>query len=155
MQHNLSVLGFQTVNSNRLDKLIGGNLLGYGTEVKVKTFTNHSFILSSVYVVDHGGKHLEILYFCGYDIKKDMDKVLEDDLLKRTGYVVRECKLLESDRKGYFLYLSGTSKKIKEIDDLFVDLPIEKLIGREVKKIIKKIKVEEDSAATGMGMIFG
>ncbi|MDD2665688.1 MAG: hypothetical protein PHI74_00740 [Methanocellales archaeon] len=84
-----------------------------------------------------------------------MDKVLENDLLKRTGYTVRECKLLESDRKGYFLYISGTPKKLKEISELFADLPIEKLIGREAKQIIKKIQAEEDSAATGMGMIFG
>ncbi|MDD3421554.1 MAG: hypothetical protein PHS47_04570 [Methanocellales archaeon] len=98
---------------------------------------------------------MEILYFCGYDVKKDVDKVLENDLLKRTGYIVRECKLLESDRKGYFLYISGTPEKIKEIGELFVDLPIKKLIGKESKHIIKKIQAEEDSAATGMGMIFG
>lgn len=106
-------------------------------------------------MVDHGGKRLEIVYFCGYDIKRDMDNVLENDLLKRTGYIVRECKLLESDRKGHFLYISGTPEKIKEIGELFVDLPIEKLIGKESKEMIKKIKAEEDSAATGMGMIFG
>ena len=38
---------------------------------------------------------------------------------------------------------------------LFDDLSIEKLSGKEAKDIINKIKTEEESAATGMGMIFG
>ena len=98
---------------------------------------------------------METLYFYDYDVKKEADIILGDDILKRTGYIVRECKLLESDRKGYFLYLSATPEKLKEIDELFGDLPIEKISGKEAKDIIKKIKTEEDSAATGMGMIFG
>jgi hypothetical protein len=106
-------------------------------------------------VVGHGGKHLETLYFYDYDMKKEADIILGDDTLKRTGYIIRECKLLESDRKGYFLYISATPEKLKKIDELFDDLPIEKLSGKEAKDIIKKIKTEEDSAATGMGMIFG
>ena len=98
---------------------------------------------------------METLYFYDYDVKKEADIILGDDILKRTGYTVRECKLLESDRKGYFLYISALPERIKEIDELLEDLPIEKLSGKEAKDIIKKIKTEEDSAATGMGMIFG
>ncbi|MFC1787221.1 hypothetical protein ACFLY8_04250 [Halobacteriota archaeon] len=98
---------------------------------------------------------METLYFYDYDVKKEADIILGDDIIKRTGYIVRECKLLESDRKGYFLYLSALPEKLKEIDELFDDLPIKKLSGKEAKNIIKKIKTEEDSAATGMGMIFG
>ena len=98
---------------------------------------------------------METLYFYDYDVKKEADIILGDDTLKRTGYIVRECKLLESDRKGYFLYLSALPEKLKEIDELFDDLSIEKLSGKEAKDIINKIKTEEESAATGMGMIFG
>ncbi len=98
---------------------------------------------------------METLYFYDYDVKKEADIILEDDAIKRTGYTVRECKLLESDRKGYFLYISALPKRLKEIDELLGDLPVEKLSGKEAKHIIKKIKTEEESAATGMGMIFG
>ncbi|NYT00189.1 MAG: hypothetical protein GKB99_00480 [Methanocellales archaeon] len=112
-------------------------------------------MLSNVYVVGNGGKHLKTLYFYDYDVKKEVDIILEDDILKRTGYIVRESKLLGSDRKGYFLYISALPEKLKEIDGLLGDLPIEKLSGKESKDIIKKIKTEEDSAATGIGMIFG
>ena len=73
-----------------------------------------------------------------YIFKKEADIILGDDILKRTGYIVRECKLLESDRKGYFLYLSALPERIKEIDELLEDLPIEKLSGKEAKDIIKK-----------------
>ncbi len=98
---------------------------------------------------------METLYLYDYDVKKEVDIILGEDTLKRTGYTVRECKLLESDRKGYFLYLSGTPEMLKEIDELFDDIPIERLSGKEAKDIIKKIKTEEESAETGMGMIFG
>lgn len=101
------------------------------------------------------GVYLETLYFYDYDVKKELDKILEEDLLKRTGYIVRECKVIGSARKGYFLYLCGTPERIKKIDELFADLPIEKLSGKEAKEIIKKIEAEDESAATGMGMIFG
>ncbi len=98
---------------------------------------------------------METLYFYDYGVKKEVGKILEDDFLKRTGYIVRECKVLDSARKGYFLYLCGTPESIKKIDELFADMPVEKLSGKEAKEIIEKIESEGESAATGMGMIFG
>ncbi len=98
---------------------------------------------------------LEILYFYDYDAKNDVEKALQEDLIKRADYTVRECKLLGSDREGYFLYLRGTPEMMKEVDTLFADLPLEKVPEKEARDIIEKIKAEDDSAATGMGMIFG
>jgi len=98
---------------------------------------------------------LEILYFYNYDAKKDVEEVLQEDLIKRADYTVRECKLLGSDREGYFLYLRGTPEMMKEMNKLLANLPLEKVPEKEAKNIIEKIKAEDDSAATGMGMIFG
>ncbi len=98
---------------------------------------------------------LEILYFYNTDAKKDVEKALQEDLIKRADYTVRECKLLGSDREGYFLYLRGTPEMMKEMDKLLADLPLEKVPEKEARNIIEKIKAEDDSAATGMGMIFG
>lgn len=98
---------------------------------------------------------MEILYFYDYDAKKDVEEVLQEDLIKRADYTIRECKLLDSTRKGYFLYIRGTPEMMKRVDELFADLPLEKVPEKEAKEIVKKIKAEDDSAATGMGMIFG
>jgi len=98
---------------------------------------------------------LETLYFYDYDAKKDAEEVLQEDLIKRADYTVRECKLLGSDREGYFLYIRGTPEMMKEVNKLFADIPLEKVPEKEAKDIIEKIKADDESAATGMGMIFG
>ncbi len=98
---------------------------------------------------------LETLYFYDYDAKKDVEEVLQEDLIKRADYTVRECKLLGSDREGYFLYIRGTPEMMEEVNKLLADLPLEKVPEKEAKELIKKIKAEDESAATGMGMRFG
>ena len=101
---------------------------------------------------------MENVYFYEDKVSKDVKKILEseeDDFFKRMGFTVRECNLLGSDRKGYFLYLKANSEKLDRAEKKLEGLGIQKLTGEEQKLITRAFIAEEENAASGMGMIFG
>jgi hypothetical protein len=101
---------------------------------------------------------MENVYFYEDKVSKDVKKILEseeDDFFKRIGFTVRECDLLGSDRKGYFLYLKANSEKLDRAEKKLEGLGIQKLTGEEQKLITRAFIAEEENAASGMGMIFG
>ncbi|MCX9026128.1 MAG: hypothetical protein OIN85_08560 [Candidatus Methanoperedens sp.] len=98
---------------------------------------------------------MESVYFYEDKVSKDMATVLEDDFFKRIGYTVRECKLLGSERKGYFLYIKANSEDIDRAEEKFEGIGVEKLIGEEKKIVTASFVAEEENAASGMGMMFG
>ncbi len=98
---------------------------------------------------------MESVYFYEDTVNKDVTNVLEDDFFKRLGYIVRECVLLGSERKGYFLYIKANSEDIDRAEKKFDGLGFEKLIGEELKVVTQSINAEQDNAASGMGLMFG
>lgn len=98
---------------------------------------------------------MEEVYFYSEEKSKKVNKLLEDDYFKRLGYIVRECKLLGSDRKGYFLYIKAESGAIERAEEMLKEVEVEKILGEEKERIVKAILEEEESAAAGMGAIFG
>jgi hypothetical protein len=101
---------------------------------------------------------MENVYFYEEKVSKDVKKILEseeDDFFKRIGFTVRECNLLGSDRKGYFLYLKANSEELDRAEKKLEGLKFEKLNGEENNIITAAFKAEEENAASGMGMIFG
>ncbi len=101
---------------------------------------------------------MENVYFYDDRISKEVKKILEseeDDFFKRIGFTVRECKLLGSERKGYFLYLKANSEDLDRAEKKLDGIGLEKLLGEEKKIVTAAFTAEEDNAASGMGMIFG
>jgi len=101
---------------------------------------------------------MENVYFYEDKVARDIKKILEseeDDFFKRIGFTVRECDLLGSDRKGYFLYLKANSEQLDRAEKKFEGLGLQKLAGEEKKIVTAAFIAEEDNAASGMGMIFG
>ncbi len=99
---------------------------------------------------------MEAVYFFEDDVKKDVEKALEDDFFKRIGYTVRECcLLLGTERKGYFLYIKSNSENLDRAEEKLEGLGLEKLMGEEKKIVTAAFVAEEENAASGMGMIFG
>ena len=96
---------------------------------------------------------MESVYFCNEKIGKDVAKVGKEDDFMRISWIVREPPT--SDKKGYFLYVQGTPEEMKLLDEKLKDIGAEKVVGDEEKRVIDKIKAEEENAASGMGMIFG
>ncbi len=101
---------------------------------------------------------MENVYFYEDKVAKDVKKILEseeDEFFKRIGFTVRECPLLGSKRRGYFLYLKANSEELDRAEKKLDGMGLEKLTGEEKKIVTAAFIAEEENAASGMGMIFG
>lgn len=83
-----------------------------------------------------------------------INELIKDDLVSRQSILTRDSSSL--DLKGNFLYLKieGGEEGLKRAKKLAKELNLKKLDGKKAKEIDKKIKEQEDSAASGIGMIF-
>ncbi len=102
---------------------------------------------------------MEAVYYFEDKAKKDVEKLEGDEFFKRLGVTDREAKLMGTKRtSGYYLYVKAESAdKFKIAEEKIAEskLPLTKISGEEEKAVIDAIKREEDSAAEGMGAIFG
>jgi hypothetical protein len=83
-----------------------------------------------------------------------INKIIKDDLVSRQSILTRDSSSL--NLKGEFLYLKieGSDAGIKKAEELAKEHELKKLDEKKAKEINDKIAEQEDSAATGMGMIF-
>jgi len=93
---------------------------------------------------------MESVYFCSEKINKEITKALKDDNFMHISYIVRD-----SGKKGLYLYTEASPEDMKLLDAKLKELGAEKVTGHEEESVIFEIKIEEESAASGMGMIFG
>ena len=87
------------------------------------------------------------------DIGK-INKLTKDDIVSRQSILTRDSSSL--NLKGDFSYLKieGSDKGLKRAEELAKELKFKKLDKKKAQKINEKIEEQEDSAASGMGMIF-
>jgi len=85
--------------------------------------------------------------------------LLKDDIVSKASIIFKDAKLF--DREGYLCYISGSEDHCKRALELIKIKPEEEMeLAKEVedeekKKIINKIKEEENIAMEGFGGIFG
>jgi len=80
--------------------------------------------------------------------------MLQDDVVNRQSIVIRDANSLEVKGAVSYLKVEGSAEGLKRAEELAKELGMKKLPDKKAKKIEEKIKEQEDSAATGMGMIF-
>ncbi|MBN1861544.1 MAG: hypothetical protein JW840_08810 [Candidatus Thermoplasmatota archaeon] len=80
--------------------------------------------------------------------------MLQDDIVNRQSIVIRDANSLDIKEAVSYLKIEGSMEGIKRAEELAKELGMKKLPVTKAKKIDEKIKEQEDSAATGMGMIF-
>jgi hypothetical protein len=80
--------------------------------------------------------------------------MLQDDIVNRQSIVIRDANSLDVKGSVSFLKIEGSAEGLKRAEELAKELGMKKLTDKKAKKIEDKIKEQEDSAATGMGMIF-
>ena len=83
-----------------------------------------------------------------------INELIKDDLISRQSILTRDSSSL--DMKGDFSYvkIEGNEEGLKRAKKIAKELEFKKLNEKKAKKINEKIKEQEDSAASGMGMIF-
>ena len=83
-----------------------------------------------------------------------INTLLKDDLVSRQSILSRDAHSLEMKGDVTYLKIEGSTDGVKRAKELAKELGFKKLNTKQAKEINEKIEKQEDSAATGMGMIF-
>jgi hypothetical protein len=93
-----------------------------------------------------------------FKVKSDevgkINKLIKDDLISRQSILTRDSSSL--NLKGEFSYvkIEGSDEGLKRAQEVAKELEMKKLDDKKAKEINTKMQEQEDSAASGMGMIF-
>ena len=80
--------------------------------------------------------------------------MLQDDVISRQSIVIRDANALDMKESVSFVKVEGSTEGLKRAEELAKELGLKKLPDKKAKRIDEMIRQQEDSAATGMGMIF-
>ena len=83
-----------------------------------------------------------------------IDKMIRDDLVSRQSILTRDSSSLDIKEDVFYVKIEGSEEGLKKAKELAKELEFKKLDKKKAEKINKKIEEQEDSAASGMGMIF-
>ncbi|HEC95238.1 MAG TPA: hypothetical protein ENI45_04660 [Thermoplasmatales archaeon] len=93
-----------------------------------------------------------------FEVKKEqvgkIDQVVRDDIVSRQSIITRDAASLDVDKDAMYVKIEGSDKGVKRAEELFKEIGVKKLSKKDAEKINKKIVSQDESAATGMGMIF-
>ena len=78
----------------------------------------------------------------------------KDDLISRQSILTREASSLDLDGDVSYVKIEGSDDGLKRAKELAKELKFKKLAKKKADEVNEKIKEQEDSAASGMGMIF-
>ena len=87
------------------------------------------------------------------DIGK-INTLVKDDLIGRQSILTRDASSLDMSGEVSYVKIEGSDKGLNRAKELAKELKFKKLDNKKAKKVDEKIKEQEDSAASGMGMIF-
>lgn len=102
---------------------------------------------------------MDCVYECDISKKAEITKILEADpyaadSFARTGYKVKDGGVLGEDKAKIYVYFSAAADFVKKADERLKGVAAR--CGDEMeKRIVGKIKAEEESAEAGLGGIFG
>lgn len=84
-----------------------------------------------------------------------INQMLKDDLVSRQSILTRDASSLSIDKDVSYVKIEGSEEGLKKAGEIAKDLKFKKLNKKKSGEVNKKIEEQEDSAADGMGMIFG
>ena len=84
-----------------------------------------------------------------------INQMLKDDLVSRQSILNRDASSLNIKKDVSYIKIEGSEEGLKKAKEIAKELKFKKLNNKESIEINIKIKEQEDSAADGMGMIFG
>jgi len=99
------------------------------------------------------------VYECEGSKKADLTKILEadpyaDDSFARVGYKIKDGGVIGEDKAKMYIYMSASEDFLKKADEKLKGV-VERCKDDVEKRIVEKIKSEEESAESGLGSIFG
>ena len=93
-----------------------------------------------------------------FEVKSDeigkINKLTKDDIVSRQSILTRDSSSLNLKGDYSYVKIEGSDDGIKRANEIAKELELKKLDEKKAKEINEKIQEQEDSAASGMGMIF-
>jgi flagellar hook assembly protein FlgD len=83
-----------------------------------------------------------------------INTLLKDDLIGRQSISTRDANSLDIKEDVSYVKIEGSDEGVKRAIELAEELEFKKIDDKKAQEINEKIKEQEDSAASGMGMIF-
>jgi hypothetical protein len=83
-----------------------------------------------------------------------INQLIKDDLVSRQSILVRDSNSLDVKGEVSFVKVEGSDAGLKRAEELAKEFKFKKLQKKKAEEINTKIEEQEDSAASGMGMIF-
>jgi len=83
-----------------------------------------------------------------------INTVIKEDIVSRQSILTRDSSSLGMDGDFLYLKIEGSEQGVKKAEELAKEQGFKKLDKKKSEEINKKIAEQEDSAASGMGMIF-
>jgi hypothetical protein len=87
------------------------------------------------------------------DIGK-INSLIKDDLVSRQSILTRDSSSLDLKGEASYLKIEGSDAGLKQAKTLAKELGFTVLNEKKAAEINQRIEEQEDSAASGMGMIF-
>jgi len=93
-----------------------------------------------------------------FEVKsEDVGKIntlVKDDLVGRQSILTRDSSSLDLDGDVSYVKVEGSNEGLKRAKELAKELKFKKLNVKKAKEVDEKIREQEESAASGIGMIF-
>lgn len=83
-----------------------------------------------------------------------INTLLKDDLVSRQSISTRDANSLDIKEDVSYVKIEGSDDGVKRAIEIAKELEFTKIDDKKAQEINEKIKEQEDSAASGMGMIF-
>ncbi len=98
------------------------------------------------------------LAFVIFEVKSEdvgkINKLVKDDIVSRQSILTRDSSSLNLDGEFTYVKVEGSEEGLKRAEELAGELGLKKVDDKKAMEINDRIKEQEDSAASGMGMIF-
>ena len=80
--------------------------------------------------------------------------VIKEDIVSRQSILTRDSSSLGLKGEALYLKIEGSDAGVKKAEELAKEQGFKKLNKKKAEEVNGKIAEQEDSAASGMGMIF-
>jgi hypothetical protein len=82
-----------------------------------------------------------------------VEALLTDDLVSRQSITRRDAKTLGLPDEGLLVLVEGSQAGVERASALLADVPA--LEGAAADEVYRRLKLEEEDAASGLGLVFG
>ncbi|HUZ79145.1 MAG TPA: hypothetical protein VMV28_00755 [Thermoplasmata archaeon] len=105
------------------------------------------------YAVGVGLEMAAILFAVPSTRRAELDTILKEDRISRQSQKIRDAATLGGKAGELFVLVEGSEEAVKTAEEMFAKIGT-KLPPAEHEQVLRRMKEEDESASTGMGLFF-